>query len=92
MSVHTFVIEERRGDLPYMVFWQSATGAPEFQEFETYEAALDKRRYLRDLGLAPVLYVVVADPENRIDSRSGLHHTSVGDGFQVRIPDPARNS
>lgn len=56
-------ITEEAGQLPYMMFYQSKSGWPGFQLFETLEDAEKVVDRMKKIGLKPVLYLDLTDAE-----------------------------
>lgn len=50
-------LEVEKGDLPFLVFWQSLNGLPCFESFTDIDKAIDKLIYLRGLRLTPKLFI-----------------------------------
>ena len=48
--------EERKGNLAFMLFWQSLDGRPQFVDYSNYEDALIKAAWLKSFKLKPQLY------------------------------------
>ena len=59
----TFAINEEKGFLPYMIFFQSLGGWPEFKLYETLEAAEKAMKYLQSIRLKPALYLNLSRTE-----------------------------
>ena len=59
----TFAIKEEKGYLPYMIFFQSLGGWPEFKLYETFEAAEKAMKYLQSVRLKSALYLNLSRTE-----------------------------
>ena len=55
--INSFTIKEEKGFLPYMVFYQSLGGWPEFHLYKTFEVAKKAMEHLHSARLKPVLYL-----------------------------------
>ena len=56
----TFVLEEKHGDLPYMVTWLSADGRPIIKYFGTLEGAEKQRDWLITLQRQPEIWLRIS--------------------------------
>jgi hypothetical protein len=50
-------IECHNGDLPFMLFWQSLDGRPQFEYHNQFKDALVRSKYLSSLKLKPRIFL-----------------------------------
>jgi hypothetical protein len=59
-------IDYQRGDLPWLLFWQSVDGRPSFKEYGTLEEINKHVNHLEAIGRHPTVYLRVPTILNEI--------------------------
>ena len=56
-----FIVDESKGNLPYMIVWVSKGGWLSTEQIDSYTGLLKRKIALEALGLNPILFFTIRD-------------------------------
>ena len=59
MVKRSFVVDENKGNLPYMILWLSKGGWLSTEQIASYTYLLERKKELEALGLNPILFITL---------------------------------